>query len=63
MEVLGSISKHWVALKRNPKEEKHWEALGSTWKLLEALGSTWKHWEALGSTWKHLEVLGSTWKH
>ena len=57
MEVLGSISKHWVALKRNPKEEKHWEALGSTWKLLEALGSTRKHLKTLGRARKHLEAL------
>ena len=39
MEALGSTRKHLAVLGRNPKEGKHWEALGSAKKQLEALGT------------------------
>ena len=41
-----------AVLGRNPKEGKHWEALG-TKEALDALGRTRKHLEALEITKKH----------
>ena len=65
MEAIGSTRKHLAVLGRNPKEGKHLETLGSTWKEpqgREAIGIS-KYWEALQMTRKHQEALGSSWKH
>jgi hypothetical protein len=63
LEALVSTRKHLAVLGRNPKEGKHWEALGSAKKHLEAFERTRKHLKGLGSSRKHLEALGSNRKY